>query len=372
MTSFTRKVRVLSKLGLSILHSKILNKRRLVFCSLYITNTCNLRCSYCFHNIEDRYDDKSRPDPKTVEIFNQVDELYKLGVRWIFLLGGEPLVHKEIGLIVNYIVKKGMLLHIFTNGIMIPRRFEQIKKTDGVSVSVDGGEEATDLMRGEGSFRKAFEGAEICSKAGISTRVHAVINQHSFQDMEILAKMCYDRGLYITLSPLNSIGDGMGQKHGGNDPALRMSTEQYQDFYKRYRKLKLDGYPIANSLYSINKALEWPTDHHRWIRRDPKTGIPEEFKGYKQEYCVNGHSHVGLDSEGTMLNCIQRGVTDGPNTKEVGIKKAWEQLPEYRKDCSMCSSMNTIETAAYTNIRKEIIYEGFKFFFGKKLTPENL
>ena len=73
-----------------------------------------------------------------------------------------------------------------------------------------------------------------------------------------------------------------------------------------------------------------------------------------------------------MFNCIQRGVTDGPNTKEVGIKKAWEQLPEYRKDCSMCSSMNTIETAAYTNIRKEIIYEGFKFFFGKKLTPEKL
>jgi hypothetical protein len=31
--------------------------------------------------------------------------------------------------------------------------------------------------------------------------------------------------------------------------------------------------------------------------------------------------------------------------------------------------MNTIETAAYLNLRKEIVMEGIKFFFGKRPKP---
>ena len=127
MSRFLRKTRVLSNLVANVAYAKILKKRRPIFLGLYITNTCNLRCSYCFHNVEDRYDDKSRPDPKTLEIFRQVDEMYDLGTRWIFLLGGEPIVHKDIGNIVKYITDKGILLHIFTNGIMVPKRFDQIK-----------------------------------------------------------------------------------------------------------------------------------------------------------------------------------------------------------------------------------------------------
>ena len=202
MNRFLRRTRVLSKLAASVLHAKLFRQRRPIFVGLYITNNCNLRCSYCFHNVEDRYDDPSRRDPKTSEIFRQVDEMYDLGMRWIFLLGGEPLVHKDIGPLVKYITDKGILLHIFTNGIMVPKRFKQIERADGVAVSIDGGEEATDLMRGKGAFKKAFQGAEMCAQAGMQTRIHAVINQHSFQDMKILAQMCLDRGFYLTLSPL--------------------------------------------------------------------------------------------------------------------------------------------------------------------------
>ena len=58
MSRFFRKTRVLSKLVANVAYAKILKKRRPIFLGLYITNTCNLRCTYCFHNVEDRYDDK--------------------------------------------------------------------------------------------------------------------------------------------------------------------------------------------------------------------------------------------------------------------------------------------------------------------------
>ena len=83
---------------------------------------------------------------------------------------------------------------------MIPKKFDQIKSADGVAISVDGGEEATDLMRGKGAFKKAFDAAEICVNAGMQTRIHAVINKHSFNDMEFLAKK-----MPTSWMPLNSL-----------------------------------------------------------------------------------------------------------------------------------------------------------------------
>ena len=78
MNRFLRKTRVLSKLGFKTLEAKLFNKRNSNFFGFYITNTCNLRCTYCFHNVENRYDDKSRPDPKTEEVLRQVDEIIKI------------------------------------------------------------------------------------------------------------------------------------------------------------------------------------------------------------------------------------------------------------------------------------------------------
>ena len=67
-----------------------------------------------------------------------------------------------------------------------------------------------------------------------------------------------------------------------------------------------------------------------------------------------------------MFNCIQLGCMNGPNIKEHGVRRAWELLREYRPNCESCSSVNTIEVAAYLNVRHEIITDGLKFFFGKK------
>ena len=67
-----------------------------------------------------------------------------------------------------------------------------------------------------------------------------------------------------------------------------------------------------------------------------------------------------------MFNCIQMGCLHGLNIKEVGIKRAWDELPQYRPNCVSCASVNTIETAAYLNLRPEIILDGFRFFFGRR------
>ncbi len=352
MNRLHRKAWVVSRLGMSILKAKLLKQRNPIFVGLYITNQCNLRCSYCFVNVEDRFNNPARKGFTTEEIFKIVDDLYAMGTRWIFLLGGEPLVHNGIAQIVRHIVRKGILLHILTNGTLIEQKIDQIEQADGVCVSIDGGESSTDRMRGQGTFKRALRGVEIALSRGMKTRIHAVLDRYSITEMEMLAGMAQQIGVTITIAPPNYLGKS-------DIPALSLTREEYQDFYRRYRRLKELGYPIGNSYFSIDKALHWPIGYHEFISPG------QRFNSYRPIPCVIGRWHGCIDAEGTVFNCIQRGCLDGLNLKEVGLKRAWNQLPERRSDCLSCASINTIETSAYLNLKPEIIGDGIRFFFGR-------
>ncbi|MBF0518992.1 MAG: radical SAM protein [Nitrospirae bacterium] len=348
-----RRAKILSKLGSAIVKAKLLKERKPIFVGLYITNLCNLRCKYCFVNIDDRFNEPSRAGFNKDEVIKIVDELYEMGTRWIFLLGGEPLMHKDIGPIVKHITKKGILLHILTNGTLIKQKIDEIDTADSVCISIDGAEDSTDKMRGQGTFKRALSGVETALSRGMLVRVHAVLNKHSLTEMDALVEMAKEMKITITISPPNYLGKS-------DDPALALTTEEYKEFYLRYRKLKEKGYPIGNSFYSIDKSLHWPISYHNFITTEQK------FAHYKPIPCVIGYTHGCIDAEGTMFNCIQRGCLDGLNIKEVGIKRAWDALPERRADCVSCSSINTIETSAYLNLIPDIMLDGFRFFLGQR------
>lgn len=352
MSSLTRRVRILAKLGLGILGAKLSRARRPIFVGLYITNRCNLRCAYCFVNVEDRFDNPSRAGFSGDEVIRLVDELHAMGTRWIFLLGGEPLMHPEIGRIVRHIVGKDILLHLLSNGTLVERKIDEIDEADGICISIDGGEAATDAMRGKGTFQKALRGVEIALSRGMKTRLHAVLNKHSLGDLEQLARMAREMGVTLTVSPPNYLGTA-------EDASLQLTPGDYKDFFRRYRALKTEGYPIGNSFYSIDKALQWPVSYHEFIRPG------QRFPDYEPIPCVIGDLHGCIDAEGTMFNCIQRGCLDGLNVREVGVKRAWDALPQRRADCLSCASVNTIETSAYLMLRREIFMDGLRFFFGR-------
>lgn len=353
MSRLRRRLTILSKLGTSLLAAKVTGRRRPVFMGLYITNRCNLRCKYCFVNVDDRFDKPERWGFSREEVLNVVDELHAMGTRWVFLLGGEPLMHPAFGDIVRHIAGKDILLHVLSNGTLIEQKIDALEPADGVCVSIDGAERATDEMRGAGTYKKALRGVEIALGRGLKTRIHAVLNKFSQPDMEELARVARGMGVTITLSPPNYLG-------ATDDPSLQLTREEYQDFYRRYRSLKERGFPIGNSFFAIDKALAWPAGYHEFI------GTGQTFPGYEPLNCAIGDLHGCIDAEGTMFNCIQRGCLAGQNIRTEGIAKAWEALPSFRPGCVSCASVNTIEASAYLMLRHEVLLDGFRFFFGKR------
>ncbi len=345
---FLNKIRTFTGIGLKVLEAKLLRKRIPIFLSLFITNRCNLRCKYCF--VVDEKIDKEilNSDYSKEEAFDIVDEFYAMGTKMIYILGGEPLVHKDIGEIIDYITRKGIYLHVITNGLLIKRKLKELANVHALCVSLDGLDDKNDDLRGDGSFDKAREGIITAVGAGIPTRVHSVLTRRNLDHIRQLAEFCGELGVPLTISPPNFLGK--------TDMAdLRITKEEYKKFWKEYLQMKREGLPIGNIEKAIVKCAEWPIDYHTYI----KPG--ENFDDYKPVFCLNGYTYVALGAEGTMYNCINRGCLNGPNIKEIGIKKAWEKLLEWRTDCVSCSSINCIETAMMLDLDIQSLVSGWKF-----------
>lgn len=343
-----KSLSILASLGLRIAKANLTRRRLPVFLSLFITHRCNLRCRYCF--VSDPKTEKAflRFEYSLDEIRRIVDEFHSLGTRMIFLLGGEPMVHREIGAIVDYIVSKGIYLHLITNGTLLEKKIEEIRNVHVLCVSLDDAGAANDRLRGEGVLARATAGIRVAVARKIPTRVHAVLSRHNLHSIRDLAGLCRDLGVDLTVSPPNHLG-------GTELDYLRISDGEYKEFWRDYLAMQNEGLPIVNSSHAIRQCRDWPVDYHRFIRAG------ERFRDYRPTVCLNGRLYVALGADGTMYNCINLGCTHGPNIKEMPIRTAWERLPEWRPDCVSCSSINCIETALLLKLRFGAILEGMRF-----------
>ena len=102
-----------------------------------ITDNCNLRCPTCLYLLENP--DKFTPSVISVDEFRNVLAKYNQGKKAesIFLTGGEPLMHPQFDELVNICNEYEMSTATSTNGILLGRSMNSVKKLDYVNVSVD-------------------------------------------------------------------------------------------------------------------------------------------------------------------------------------------------------------------------------------------
>lgn len=83
----------------------------LLLCNYYVTYRCNAYCEFCHFGIHEDF--KNTPFASLDDFSSNVDQLAELGVKFIDLTGGEPLLHKDIHLIAKYAKQKNADKHYF-------------------------------------------------------------------------------------------------------------------------------------------------------------------------------------------------------------------------------------------------------------------
>ena len=113
---------------------------------LDVHNRCNCRCVMC--DIWKR-DTAREMDPD--DLTRHLPAIEKLGVQWVVLTGGEPLMHSRLFSLCAPLRKLGIRITLLTTGLLLSRFAEDVaREIDDVIVSLDG---PPRLMTGSGAFR---------------------------------------------------------------------------------------------------------------------------------------------------------------------------------------------------------------------------
>lgn len=124
-----------------------------------IASTCNLYCSGCYARANGACSSGEQAEDMNIadwqKVFTESDDL---GVSFILLAGGEPLMRRDIIELASQY--KDIIFPVFTNGTMIDEKYFQLfdKSRNLIPVvSIEGDTEQTDRRRGEGISDKIFE-----------------------------------------------------------------------------------------------------------------------------------------------------------------------------------------------------------------------
>jgi MoaA/NifB/PqqE/SkfB family radical SAM enzyme len=134
-----------------------------------ITSACNLHCAGCYsrcnHATVDAAPVKQLTDEEWLAIFKEADDL---GVSFILLAGGEPMLRRDIIEAAGQM--PGILFPIFTNGTFMDEKYFDLfdKRRNLIPVmSIEGGKEETDARRGPGVYGRLIANMDECKKRGL-------------------------------------------------------------------------------------------------------------------------------------------------------------------------------------------------------------
>ena len=131
-----------------------------------VTSRCNLHCAGCYSRcIETTTDDTPKGQLTGEEWLNVFRQAQELGVSFIILAGGEPLIRRDIIEAAGSV--RNILFPVFTNGTLIDEEYLKLfdRCRNLVPVfSIEGERETTDSRRGKGIYDILMEKMEVIRK----------------------------------------------------------------------------------------------------------------------------------------------------------------------------------------------------------------
>jgi len=166
MTRFARSVKSANKIREE---AKKNGEHIPAFLIASITSSCNLHCAGCYARANASCSDSSPCGQLSSDEWKRVfDEARELGIRFILLAGGEPMIRKDVIKVVASI--DDVMFPIFTNGTMIDDEYMNLldKHRNIVPlISIEGNESITDSRRGSGVYENVINSMKKMSDKGI-------------------------------------------------------------------------------------------------------------------------------------------------------------------------------------------------------------
>ena len=314
---------------------------------------CNLACPGC-----GKIDYPAPILNKRLSVQECLDAVDECGAPVVAVPGGEPLIHKEIGEIVEGIVARKKFVSLCTNALLLEKKLHLFKPSPFLffSVHLDGLEEEHDrAVDQKGTFQIAVKAIKAAQDKGFQVNVNATIfdNMTATQVADYL-DFATDLGVNISISPGYAYERAEDQQHF----LSRKNTKQlFRDVFKlakeRGRNWSLSHSTLFLDFLAGNQEYEctpWgsPTRNvFGWqkpcyllgegyvstFKELMETTEWEKYGTGKYEKCSNCMAHCGYEPTAAMdavknplkmlkLPNIFKIKTEGPMAPEIDLSNA--------------------------------------------------
>jgi len=188
--------------------------RTISYVRVSVTDRCDFRCVYCMA------EDMSFLPKAEILSLEELDRLctafVKLGTRKLRLTGGEPLVRRDILLLIRSLsrhLRSGELdeLTLTTNGSQLARFAGQLREAGvrRINVSLDTLDpDKFQALTRWGRFNQVMDGIRAAREAGLDVKINTVALQGVNEDeFDRLIGWCGDQGFDLTLIEVMPLGD---------------------------------------------------------------------------------------------------------------------------------------------------------------------
>jgi MoaA/NifB/PqqE/SkfB family radical SAM enzyme len=296
--------------ALEMVRAHILRKKKPLNVSFFITNRCNMRCDYCnIPTSRSHYEEMT-----TAEIKNMLDEFRRGGMVKFSCSGGEPLLRKDLGEILEHAASLGVVTSITTNGRLIPERAATLKSLDVMLISLDGTQDFQDTTK-HNDVKEIVSNIKRIKRNGTDVWLSTVLIKDSLRQLDFLLEVCRDLGVRILLQPFHDIlAEGL-------DFNRKLKKEPLKDIFR----CALEKAPelVANTPDYVNMILNDES-------LDPSS-------------CLAGQRTCFINSNGDVYPCLPIMMEAGPtaNGLRLGWVEAFNSMPV--AVCKTCRYPNQAE-----------------------------
>lgn len=175
-----------------------------VLCNYYVTYRCNAKCGFC--------DIWERPSPY-IDLDTARDnfkDLKRLGVKVIDFTGGEPLLHREIDLLLSLAKEMGFITTLTTNTLLYPKWADRIKGlVDMLHFSLDSPDKNEhDTSRGVACFDHLITSIEVANSLGERPDILFTVFESNVHQIEaVYNEITLPNNLVLILNPVFDYAD---------------------------------------------------------------------------------------------------------------------------------------------------------------------
>ena len=288
-----------------------------------ITNSCNLKCSYCSHFASAGEVERDLPSEEWLHFF---EELNRCAVMEVTLEGGEPFARGDLRELIEGIVRNRMRFSILSNGTLVTEEMAAFLASTGrcnhVQVSIDGAEpKSHDACRGDGNFLRAVRGIKVLQQYGARVTVRVTIHRHNVRELDAIARFLLEEAGLAGFSTNAASHMGLCRESAAR---VQLSTDE--------RVMAMETLVRLNQKYKgrISGNAGPLAEARVWAEMEAARGRGEDGlqgKGYLRA-CGGVMTKMAIRADGVMVPCTHLSHIELGRINRDSLMEVWQHHPE--------------------------------------------